>query len=59
MDAKKAFDTVCHSSMLVTLYQHGVDGNLWNVIKDMYTDIKSQVKLQGQLSCEFSENQGI
>ena len=45
--------------MLVTLYQHGVDGNLWNVIKDMYTDIKSQVKLQGQLSCEFSEHQGI
>jgi len=50
---------VCHSSMLMALYDHHVDGPLWNAFRDMYTDIRSRVKLQGLLSSEFREHQGI
>ena len=44
LDVKKAFDTVWHSSMLIHLYHQGVKGTLWNIFRDMYTDIRSRVK---------------
>jgi hypothetical protein len=59
LDAKKAFDTVCHIPMLLALHQHDVSGSLWNVLNDMYQGIQSQVKLQGLLSEKFPERQGI
>jgi len=59
LDAKKAFDTVWHCSMLMHLHQHGVTGNLWNIFRDMYTNVKSCVKSQGMLSEDFQEHQGI
>lgn len=59
MDIKKAFDTVWHSSMLTAINDHGINGTLWNIFRDMYTDIKSQVKLKGELSDPICELQGI
>jgi hypothetical protein len=45
--------------MLTYLYQHGITGTLWNIFRNMYTDIKSCVKWQGMLSESFKEDQGI
>ena len=45
MDIKKAFDTVCHNSMLISLYDQGVDRSMLNIFRDMYLNIRSQVKL--------------
>jgi hypothetical protein len=59
LDAKKAFDTVSHIPMLLSLQQHNVTGNLWKLMSNMYNGIRSQVKLQGQLSKPFLEQQGI
>ena len=59
LDARKAFDTVWHPSMLVSLFDDGIDSPLWDLFKDMYTDIRSVVKINGSLSQEFTEEQGI
>jgi len=59
LDVKKAFDTVSHIPMLLSLQQHMVTGNLWNILNDMYKGVRSQVKLHGRLSEEFPEKQGI
>jgi len=59
LDVKKAFDTVSHDDMMLSLYQQGVRGTLWNVYKDMYTDIRAQIKSGDELSREFYELQGI
>ena len=59
LDVKKAFDTVSHVPMLLALQHHDVSGNLWNLLNNMYEGVKSQVKLQGQLSKPFLEQQGI
>jgi hypothetical protein len=59
MDVRKAFDTVCHSSMLLSMYDQGVGGTLWKTFRDMYNNITAQVKLQGHLSENLEELQGI
>ncbi len=35
LDIRKAFDSVWIPGMLYTLYQTGIDGKLWRIIKDM------------------------
>ena len=59
MDASKAFDVVDHTSMLNSLHEQGVDGDLWNLYSSMYDEIQSSVKWDGQLSRSFKEKQGI
>ena len=59
MDTSKAFDIVSHTSMLNSLYSQGVHGVLWRSYESMYTNIRSQVKWQGELSSAFKEGQGI
>ena len=59
MDTSKAFDVVHHSGMLNSLYQQGVNGDLWHLYNNLYQDIKSVVLWKGHQSTSFHENQGI
>ena len=59
LDASKAFDVVWHNGMLVSLHQLGITGNLWLLYKDMYNNMTSKVKWNGQLSESFDEMQGV
>lgn len=59
MDTSKAFDVVSHKAMLNSLYQHNITGTLWRVYDSMYTNIRSVVQWQGDLSTPFQELQGI
>ena len=59
MDTAKAFDVVDHKGMLNSLYQQGVRGNMWSFFNNLYSDIASAVKWNGELSTEFCELQGI
>jgi hypothetical protein len=59
MDASKAFDVVDHSSMLNHLHQRGINGKLWLMIDDMYTNPSSKVKWKGAISKDLFEHQGI
>jgi hypothetical protein len=59
LDTKKAFDVVWHSSLLRKLYLLGIEGNLWLVAKEMYKNMKAQVKWDGLLSREITIKQGL
>lgn len=59
LDASKAFDIVWHYPMLRKLYDAGLKGIDWILIKDWYTDMTLQVKWEGKLSGQFVEQQGV
>lgn len=59
LDASKAFDIVNHHSMLNSLYEQGIVGDLWNLYSNLYEGIQSVVKWEGSLSRVFKETQGI
>ena len=54
VDYKKAFDTVWRSALWHKLVQSGITGKLYNVIVNMYKDIKSCVNSDGNLSNYFA-----
>ena len=59
LDASKAFDVVWHNSMLRKLYEAGLQGVDWVLMKDWYSNMTSQVKWEGELSRPFAEQQGV
>jgi hypothetical protein len=50
---------VDHTSMLNALHDQGVTGPLWQLYRDMYDRVLSRVKVDGLLSKEILEGQGI
>ena len=59
VDYKKAFDTVWRSALWHKLVQSGITGKLYNVIVNMYKDIKSCVNSDGNLSDYFASFNGV
>ena len=59
LDASKAFDVVWHNSMLRKLYEAGLKGVDWILMKEWYSNQTSQVKWEGELSKPFEEQQGV
>ena len=59
VDFKKAFDFVVRDILWFKLIGYGVRGNILNVIKSMYNDIRSRVKCQNSLSDSFTCNLGV
>ena len=59
MDAKKAFDVVWHDSLLVSLHNSRITGNVWSIYDDMYSGMCSRVKVGSELSRVVKEGQGI
>ncbi len=45
LDIHKAFDSVWIAGMLYTLYQTGIEGKLWRIIKDMYSGYISCMRI--------------
>ena len=56
---KKAFDRISHKFMLKTLKAFGFGENFIKWDKIVYTDTKSQVKVNGFLTCDFSIQRGV
>ena len=56
LDVRKAFDTVWIDGLLFKLF--GLNGRLWLVIKDLYTNVKAKVLYAGALSREIDILQG-
>jgi hypothetical protein len=59
LDAKKAFDTVCHSSLLRKLYLEGVELGTWSLIKESYRNMTTKVKWKDEIGEEFIVRQGV
>ncbi|CAL4160573.1 unnamed protein product, partial [Meganyctiphanes norvegica] len=59
VDYKKAFDTVWRSGLWYKLINSGITGKLYNVIVNMYKNIKSCVNSDGNLSDFFISVNGV
>ena len=58
LNTSQAFDIIDHRGMLNALYSQGVRDRLWLLFNDLYSDLQSVVKLDGELLM-IAELQGI
>jgi hypothetical protein len=59
MDSSKAFDMVDHTALLNSLYDLNIDPQLWCLYSDMYTNVMTRVRSNGQMSRLIQESRGI
>ena len=59
LDTKKAFDTIWTDALLVKLWDIGIRGTTWAIMKQSYQGRKANVRLNGVLSREFTMEQGL
>ena len=59
LDVQKAYDTVWRDGLWLKLWDMGVKGRMWRVIKKMYEASRSTVLLEGEKSVMFSVEQGV
>ena len=58
-DVQKAYDSVWCNGLWLKLWEFGVRGKTWRVIKRMYESSKSAVLLDGERSEAFDVEQGV
>ena len=51
--------TVWHDDLWFKLWELGIRGRMWRVIKNMYDIIQSAVSLEGEVSEQFNIGQGV
>ena len=56
---QKAYDTVWRDGLWLKLWDMGVKGKMWHVIKGMYEVSRVAVLLDGEKSNMFSVEQGV
>ena len=59
LDVQKAYDTVWRDGLWLKLWDMGVKGKMWRVVKGMYEVSRSAVLLDGEKSTMFSVEQGV
>ena len=59
VDFKKAFDSVWHDALMLKLLENGVCGNFFKVIKNMYEDVYSCIRMNDVLSDMFKCQSGV
>ena len=59
LNIQKAYDSVWHDGLWYKLWDMGVKGRMWRVIKKMYESSKSAVLLEGEKSDTFTIEQGV
>ncbi|XP_033738221.1 uncharacterized protein LOC117325588 [Pecten maximus] len=59
LDTKSAFDVVPHNSLNRKLFNSGVNGALWLLLRDLHQEATSCIKWDGVTSDPFSVLQGV
>ena len=59
LDVQKAYDTVRRDGLWLKLWDMGVKGKMWRVIKKMYEASRSAVFLELEKSAVFRLEQGV
>ena len=59
LDAEKAFDRVWYERLFLKLYNDGIHGKLWLILRDLQGNGTTKVKWDCNLSCQFETLQGI
>ena len=58
-DLQKAFDSVQYPVLLRRLYDTGINGRAWRLLKSWYTSPKGMVRVNGSLSTMFTLERGV
>jgi exonuclease III len=59
IDFRKAFDTVWHDGLWKALWDSGVRGKAWRVVRSLYTSMRASVRLGDKESRKVSMHQGV
>ena len=59
LDVKKAYDTVWRDGLWYKMWEMGIKGKLWRVVRSLYTNNRSCIFLEDKSSEFFSINQGV
>ena len=59
LDIQKAYDSVWRNGLWLMLWNMGVKGKMWHVIKTMYKSSRSKVLLEGEKFSTFSVEQRV
>ena len=59
LDVRKAFDTVWQDGLFFKLYNYGLSGKTWRILRKLFENFKCCVQVAGQLSESFEAEQGI
>ena len=59
LDTQKAFDVVNHNILLHRLYNDGIQGKDWLLLKDLYDNMTTTVKWNGDISRSVGIKQGV
>ena len=59
LDSTKAFDTVWISGLFYKLYNLGIQGKTWRLLRNWYSKLTSRVITGGVVSAEFPVLQGV
>ena len=59
LDARKAFDCIWTDALFVKLYESGVNGKLWRLLKSWYSDLQCHVRIGDIISDGFKVKIGV
>jgi hypothetical protein len=59
VDFRKAFDLVPRDTLLKKLMKYGINGKFFNIIRNIYTNDKACIKLNGKCSAPFDIDIGV
>lgn len=59
VDFKKAFNTIWRCGLWVKLIQHGIEGNVFRIVHQMYQNVKTCVSDNGNSTPFFSSTVGV
>ena len=59
VDLKKAFDSICHTSLFNQLRKLGLNGKLLSLVEDIYKKTKCTVKVNNKITDFFKYTKGV
>lgn len=59
VDFRKAFDSIWRKGLYYKLLKNKINGKIYNVIKNMYNDVKYSIKLNNGLTNDFKSLRGV
>jgi len=59
IDLEKAFDRVPRQKLFEVLSEYGINGSLLGAIKSIYSGSKAAVRIDGEISESFEDNEGV
>ena len=56
---KKAFDSIWHQGLFHKLSEYGIDGNIYQLIKNLYSKTKCSIKIGDRKTKMFNYARGV